>query len=190
LTNDRFGNANSAYSFVNNGFGVLGNQIYIPYNSSFNTNNLSVSIWINPISYSSGLSTLISRFEGGYSNPNSQCWQFLLTPNIAFADLLSASSSNVQASDSVSSHSTIPLNSWTNLVFTFNGNSLSFYENGVLTSTTSQNFAINTNSISGISIGQSRQANGNWNNYNGKLDDIYIYNRVLTQSEITYLATH
>ena len=28
----------------------------------------------------------------------------------------------------------------------------------------------------------------NW--YNGKIDDIRIYNRVLTQEEISYLATH
>jgi hypothetical protein len=29
-----------------------------------------------------------------------------------------------------------------------------------------------------------------WAYFNGKLDDIRIYNRALSQSEITYLATH
>jgi len=47
---------------------------------------------------------------------------------------------------------------------------------------------LNTNSISGISIGQSRQANGNWNNLSGKLDEVAVWGRALNGDEIKALA--
>jgi len=189
LTTDRFGNANSAYNFINTGFGTLGDQIYIPYNSSFNVNNLSISLWVNPSTINTG-GAMINRYEGGYANSNSQAWQFLLVNNNPYAVLDAASTTNSQNVDSLSTHSIIPMNTWTHLVFTFNGSTLLIYTNGNLTASLNQTFVLNTNSTSGISIGQSRQANGNWDNFNGDLDEIRVYNRVLTQTEITYLATH
>jgi len=132
----------------------------------------------------------MNRFEYGYSNPNGQCWQLQLIPSLVYAQILGASPSNSQNSDTTSSYSPIPLGTWTNLIFTLNGNTLTFYVNGVLSSSSPVNFTINTISMSGISIGQSRQANGDWFGYNGSIDDIYIYNRALTQTEVTYLATH
>ena len=40
---------------------------------------------------------------------------------------------------------------------------------------------------SGISIGESNQANGYWNHTNGKIDDIGIWDRALTEDEILNL---
>ena len=47
---------------------------------------------------------------------------------------------------------------------------------------------INKASVSGISIGQSRQANGHWYNFAGKLDDIRIWSRNIGSDEIAFLA--
>ena len=198
LTTDRNNKPNSAYSFSTNAaaVGAIGNEIYVNNNPSFNTNSLSISLWVNPNAYfwnanpNPPLSSLIDRFEGGYSNPNSQVWGINLSSNNVSAYILSAASTNAQSNTTVNSTSTIPLNSWSHIVFTYDGNLLKLYINGVLNSTVTSTVVINTNSTSGISIGESRQSNGNWFNFGGKLDDISIYNRALTQSEITYLATH
>ena len=62
------------------------------------------------------------------------------------------------------------------------------YFNGQLISSIPANgMLMNANGNSGISIGMSIQANGNWDPFNGKIDDIAIWNRALTQQEISVL---
>jgi hypothetical protein len=73
---------------------------------------------------------------------------------------------------------------------TYDGITLCIYKNGILMSSTlSNNMQMNVIGNSGISIGLSTQANGNWAPFDGYIDDIAIYNRALTQQEITALYT-
>jgi len=86
----------------------------------------------------------------------------------------------------------IEVNKWTFVVMTFDGLVLRVYLNGVLTNSRNApvGFQLNTLGVSGMSIGVTRQANGFWQPYDGDIDDVRIYNRAITQSEINYLATH
>ena len=61
------------------------------------------------------------------------------------------------------------------------------YVDGILSATQSHTAAMNIAGNSGISIGESNQANGYWGHTDGKIDDIGIWNRALTQAEITTL---
>ena len=61
------------------------------------------------------------------------------------------------------------------------------YVDGILSATQSHTAAMNIAGNSGISIGESNQANGYWGHTDGKIDDIGIWNRALTQAEITNL---
>ncbi|NCA22273.1 MAG: hypothetical protein EBS86_14185, partial [Crocinitomicaceae bacterium] len=49
LVQDRYGILNSAYEFTTNGWnpGSQLSEVYIPYNSLFNTSQISISTWIN-----------------------------------------------------------------------------------------------------------------------------------------------
>lgn len=194
LTSDRNQISNSCYNFnVNNWtWGSGGDEIYIPYNSSFNSSNITVSAWFMRISngtQNQGL-TVLNRFQYGYSNPNGQTWGIKLNAANQFDTqtwISKASSQNNQESI-VNTGFKIQLNKWYNVIFTFDGQLLKQYINGVLTDSSSlAGFILNTAGISGISIGVSDQANGHWEPFSGKIDDIGIWNRALTQEEVTNL---
>ena len=194
LTTDRTQNSNSCYNFnINNWtWGAGGDEIYIPYNNSFNTTNITVSTWFmkTSIGVQNEGSTIINRFQYGYSSPNGQTWAIGLPYGdntlISTTIIQASNQNNQQAISAIGSQ--IALNTWYNVVFTFDGLELKQYINGIfITSNNLTGFTLNTVGNSGISIGVSDQANGHWGAFGGKIDDIGIWNRALTQEEITAL---
>ena len=193
LTTDRNSLSNSAYDFdfTNVIFGQQNDEIYIPYNSILNSSNISVSVWLYPRSYywngNPNASTIINRFEYGYSNPNGQTWGIGFNQNSIYAAIFEAAPNNSQNNAVVNYANPLVLNTWNNIVFTYNGSLLNLYLNGILVGSTNTTLLLNTAGSSGISIGESNQANGFWHPTDGKIDDIGIWNRALTQPEITAL---
>jgi hypothetical protein len=196
LVQDRYGILNSAYEFTTNGWnpGSQLSEVYIPYNSLFNTSQISISTWIN--SYDWGWpgsnSVVLTRFEQGYSTPNGQSWGVavsLLNPfPLNNGEFYSVLFNQPQNTSSVIGQQ-IPINEWTHLLITFDGITQKQFVNGVFTSqiNSPNGFELNQLGTSGISIGVSNQANGYWSPFNGIIDDIGIWNRALTQQEITDL---
>jgi PKD repeat protein len=83
------------------------------------------------------------------------------------------------------SSSTIPLNTWTHVAGTYDSASIKIYVNGKLedTQSFSEPLAINTEpfSIARSSYGE--------NYFDGLIDDVYVYNRTLSSTEIYELYT-
>lgn len=193
LTSDRNSVANTSYDFdfATASFGNQNDDIYISYSPLLNVSNISVSIWVYPRSYywsgdaGNPRSAIIHRFEYGYSNPNGQVWGIDMTQNNFNAFVLDASPTQ----NNVNNISSMPLtlNVWSNIVFSYDGASLKLYLNGTLINTVNSTLPMNTAGNSGISIGESDQANGYWNFTDAKIDDIGIWNRALTQQEVTNL---
>jgi hypothetical protein len=195
LTTDRLGIVNNAFDFnaFNWSWGSGGDYIYIPYNTAFNSTNITVSVWFtksaNYITNQS-LPSIIKRFEGGYNNPNGQTWGILANTN---GDLLSTfilppNSTNTYSVTLSQDGPVISSNQWHNAVLTFDGTSMKTFFNGqFVTSIPANGMLMNTNGNSGISVGMSTQANGNWDPFNGKIDDIGIWNRALTPQEVAAL---
>jgi len=183
LTTDRNALTNSAFSFSSN-------EIYIPFDSSFNSTNISVSAWINPTNYgSSGQgAAIVHRYQFGYSNPSGEVFRLMLSQdNLGY---IKPEISTVSQTTLFNADSIIPLNTWSFVMFSFDGNSLKTFVNGLLAATTTDtSFLLNVSGNSGLSIGISDQANGLWYAFSGKIDDIGIWNRALTQAEITDLYT-
>jgi hypothetical protein len=75
----------------------------------------------------------------------------------------------------------LPLNTWTHLAATYDGSTLRLYRNGALVATLNRSGAIGTSSgplrIGGNSVWPAEY-------FNGLVDEVRIYNRVLTVSEI------
>jgi uncharacterized protein (TIGR02145 family) len=168
-------------------------EIFIPYSAILSSANTSVMAWINPTNYGwpGSSATIINKFQQGYSNPNGQTWLFQLDGNnlgLIQSFALGPAPSNSQATVS-STGNQVQLNNWSCVIFTFDGANLKTYVNGILQNSTAAPpaFQINTSGTSGISIGVSNAANGFWSPFKGYIDDIAIYNRALTQQEITQL---
>lgn len=195
LTTDRFNSQNSAYSFAPN------QEIYIPNTENLNTYPLTISLWYNASSLEDGMSTNI------FSKYVPAAWNGF---QILLADARNVLNNGVTLNNGfgVSSwylrdinnkvigyygespflQQNISSNVWYHYVFTLDGTGGKIYLNGQL---------IDSHPWTGISGASANQflwkIGGFYNSwYNGKIDDVGVWNRALTQAEITglYNATN
>ena len=164
LTTDRNGVANQAYSFdgIDDYISILRN-----YQGSFTT-----SIWFNS-NGNSQYKPLIDAFDVN--------WEIQIM-NSFLAYVSFDNSSNIQV---FNSSILITNNNWNNLICTFNSNILNFYLNG----NQIDQFTVNTLPINSGNYFLGASLTGSAQYFEGKLDDIGIWNRALTQQEITNLYT-
>jgi len=190
LTNDRNNEASNAYDFdyVNAIFGLQNDEIFVPYSSLMNVSNITVSVWINPRSYfwsgdsANPNSTIINRYQNTYSTPSGGSWGITFNETSVTGFIVGSNGNSIGSS--VVSNNALALNQWHHLVMTYNGTQIKLYVNGNLASTQNYSGLMNIAGNSGISIGESNQANGYWSHTNGKIDDIGIWDRALTEEEI------
>lgn len=170
LTTDRFGNANSAYSF--NG----SNSIDIGVNGfSTGNNQATLSGWVYITTNPAGVSYIV-----GYGNPNVSGSVFA-TGIYGAAGLFGTFSGAVY---DVISNINCPSNSW-NLVTTVketNG-TIKIYLNGnfIFTQTVATPLLNNVSGRIGRAVWNSSEY------WNGKIDDVAIWNRALSATEVMAL---
>jgi hypothetical protein len=174
LGTDRFGNQNSAYSFNGlNQFISSPAQTYLNLGAS----DFSISLWV---SYSDNVTNqfLLGRSDGSF---NANKW-------IVYYDYIpSQYSFHVNTTGGASSLSGkanwgFQSNNWLHLAITKSGTSYKTYLNGKLSgSSTGPSSVSATTSV--LTLGMVE--NAGW--LKGKLDDVRIYNRVLSEKEINIL---
>jgi len=171
LTNDRFGKANSAYSFNGSSNFISLKSNYIQDFSS----KFTISVWVNESYLNPNYNqTLVSsnafRFQTGSG-----------TKSLAVAAAWSPTGIPQPATSNI-----IQLNTWTNVILVKNDTTVNFYING---SKYDSSFSISSSLlVNNLRIGADGLTHIGLNDYfNGKLDDIAIYNRVLSNSEIQSL---
>ena len=169
LTTDRNGNLNNAYNFENS-------TIEVSHNPSLGftpTSSFSVSFWFNKTT-----SSLVYHFMGKRPNEGpSFNWQFAgRTNQTSFGSSLGVGLYNGAISPNGQVNGI-----WTFLTGIYNNGLWSLYENGQLV--VSNTYIASADNICSLTFGNS----GNFEFYHGKLDDIGIWNRALTQQEITNL---
>lgn len=181
LTTNRFGEKNSAYNF-NGGYIKLNN---CPLVSGFNNiSEFTISLWLNSSKIPSGSMFVQSTANGNYSNltlylSDQKAYYDVFPPPYGF----------------LGSPQLITLNTWKHLVIERKGNYRAIYLDGTLVATdNSAEQYTNTGgygndlnyNVSQALIGKTHQTNNGWD-FNGKLDDIRIYNRLLSEKEIKIL---
>jgi uncharacterized repeat protein (TIGR01451 family) len=166
LTTDRFGQSNKAYGFD-------GNSDYISTIRN-GMNNFSVSLWFNTTQNSA-----YTPFIDAH-NANWEIYLKNLKPN--FTNWIT-SPTNYQE---LTSQTTANLNQWHHLVCNYSSGNLQLFLNNILISSF-QNVTISTVTNGSFYFGAS--ISGTIQYFNGKLDDIGIWNRALTPCEIQALYT-
>ena len=187
LTTDRYGNANCAYSYNGNN-----NYIMIPNTSTLSGfADITISGWVNisqfPSSISDGLSGLVTKWYGNGScggvTDNYAC--YIRTNN----QFIGATNQYRVYPNDLQTPSNLTTSNWYHFVMIHNSVSGgSFYINGILVSTYTTIGAL-CSSTNPLYFGCDRILGTLNRFFNGKLDDIGIWNRALTQSEITGLYT-
>ena len=183
LTSDRFGNVGKAYSFLNN-------YILVPSSNLFNSNDLSVSMWIS----SSSTQSQVPFIRLTYSDASNEHFGFTLNfyhqSGVEFVAKYNnpscAPGSGWERNEKIQN---ILDSNFHHIVGTIIGNTMNLYIDGILSNTITTPYSQTSSCWNGdIQIGR------NWSNFTdyfiGKIDDIRFYNRALSQSEVTYLSTH
>jgi hypothetical protein len=174
LSIDRFGNPNSAYLFDG-----VDDYIQINDNQSLNPSLMTISAWIN---ISDTNQTVLPIFyKGEYEVYSLEAFKFAIKQN---SNCLSYSGGGWVGNSFPNFN--YDQNNWYNLVGVFDGSNVKFYINGILVSATPTSVATIDNCSQageGFHIGRYHIYDPNY--FKGKIDDIGIWNRALTQQEIT-----
>jgi hypothetical protein len=183
LTTDRFGNADKAY-----GFDGLDDNIVVNNSNSLNPNQLSVSVWYlatgnNMCVISKNNPSNALNFS--YQIKHQDQYQSITGLNTAWGN---GNCNGYSANEFWGSDGQIPSLQWVNITFTIDDIGIGrVYFNGNLVSTYTGTTLFSCNDPSTIL----KFGGPNWNNdvewFNGIIDDIGIWNRALSQQEITDL---
>jgi len=175
LTSDRFGNVGKAYSF--NGSGAF---INVPNSSSLQFNSqITISIWLNAFILNSPANYLLSKGADG-GTPYS--WTMPAWPTgLMELNLWNNNNGNY----TISTSTPISTNQWRNVVITYDGIMGKTYLDGQLNNSVPFTASVFSN-IYDLKFGR-RHTSGLPYFFNGKLDDIAIYNHALTATEIQQL---
>lgn len=174
LDNDRFSNPNSAYSFKSNNINCGSNAI-------LDLDNLTISAWINADTIIPDWQTIVCKFE---ANPWGSYGIYLFDKKIS---AYFQTDTTFSSFEEVRSNISISTNNWYHVVASHDTlTGIKLYINGVLDSALNKQFHILNCPTDSLRIG-SQGLSYSFPLLGGKIDDIGIWNRALTPTEVTDL---
>ncbi len=184
-TTDRFGNPNSAYFFDG-----MDDYISVPNSPILNPPNaMSIALYFYPTR--TGIQILLGKVA--YTGAVSTQYQITMNdpsyPGVKFGVNSAASgcAGTPVNTGSVNTNIPIDLDTWHCIVGTFDNGVQKIYLNGVLMQTINTGFTtLNSCSNATIQIGKWWSADPF--QFQGKIDDVRIYNRALNQEEVSALC--
>ena len=187
LTTDRFGNANSAYSFDG-----VNDRISISHNQALSPSIVTVSLWFNASTFlntDGNQSQLVSKREfSGWGSA------YELGIGKMPPEYLNSSTNTLYTNYTISnnnytkhySSSGLTVNDWHQAAYSHDGQYVKFYIDGILVYETPSNGELSDPGQLPLWFG-GRPGGIGRSFYNGLLDEIAIYNRVLNAAEIQQL---
>jgi hypothetical protein len=183
LTTDRFGVVNSAYNF--NG---VSNYIEVPSNTQLSfTSAYSISAWVNLNNYTStgwpNQAAIVSKVDGtGWYGG----YELVGLSDASGISKNLFTSGNIGGANVSLNKSGLSINQWYNAIVTYNGFKIKLFVNGVCVDSLNKTGNLQTSSNS-LRFGRRRPSFDNF--LNGKIDDVCLWNRALTNCEIQQLYT-
>ena len=170
-TADRRGEAGKALLFEGSG---SNDYVQAPFNQALSSSSFSYSIWARPTSTTTNHGSPITfRGNGGGFN------LYKMPTNIWSHWTGDGSWRKFDAQ-------AISLN-WTALAFTHDGTTGKCYQNGILVASLNKNYLPNQSEV--LRIGSGSASNGPTYFFKGAIDEVRIWNRVLSAEEISSLYT-
>ena len=185
LTTDRFGVVNSAYNFngVSNYIEVLSNA-QLSFSSAY-----SISAWVNFSTFNSGgypyQPAIVSKIDGG-------CWyggyELVGAGDASGVSKTISTFGNIGGANVSLNKSGLSINQWYNAIVTYNGLKIKLFVNGVCVDSLNKTGNLQTSTIP-LRFGR-RGGGPSYDCWlNGKIDDVCLWNRALTNCEIQQLYT-
>lgn len=166
FTTDRNGNPNAALNI--NGTGASATITGLPYSNNART----IAFWAKANSMYSSYNYTFSYGSIGGSSACGGSFNNSTVDFLGYANNLSGTSSNI-------------INTWYFFTYTYDGTNAKIYKNGVLLSTVAKTWnTINNNDLFKLGVGI-----GGEFEFNGAIDDLKIYNYVLSDADINTIYT-
>ena len=191
LIPDRFSKPNSAYAFNGSSFMI------IPEDSSLrlSNTNFTINYWVKIYQYGGSYGNFVISKRGANQNNGWSAGFAGLLSNISAPGVSTFTTASITV-PTLTSLNPVPLNSWHMITITYNKSSLveTMFVDGVLSATQGQTPSPNASTNVDMYIGGDSQGpfvNPNFFAYlfNGGIDDIRIYNRLLSNSDLSKLYT-
>jgi hypothetical protein len=162
-------------------FNGSSSRIALPQNSLNSFTQYSISTWIN--TSSSADQTIINNW--GYQNTQAEQGWLIQKPTSNKIRVLNYNGGATQIYDSTG---VISLSTWVNVIVTNTQSQIKIYFNGVLDSThSSSGFTFNASYPMRPHIGAYQYSGGTYGFFNGSIDQVRIFNKALSASEVTTL---
>lgn len=181
-TVNRFGNANSAYSFN----GTASSYIQLPNNALLKpTNAISFSAWIKPGTLPSAIGSYILYTKNAASSNFEAYALVIYNAGAAGHKFRVAKGDGLGSVSFVDGTTSLVTNTWYYVAFTMDNSQLKIYINGVLENTTVTSYSFNYDPTRNVYFGGTNET---YNlPYEGALDNARFYSRILSASEINQL---
>ena len=173
LTEDRHGNANSAYYFDG-----INDLIEAPNSSVLESQIYSLSLWFNAEKDTGAMISLSDFFP---TENNCGYYLSILDGKLRVQNQIGGFQWVRSIDDDITS-----INEWHHVVATYDGEVIKTYLNGALVHTHEDSHVIDFSEHNPLMIGTySTQADATW--FQGSLDEVRIYDRVLSPAEVEQL---
>jgi RHS repeat-associated protein len=137
------------------------------------TNEITISAWVYPTSGAQGY--VVSKWRA----------YILQFTGTAYGNTMQGAIYNSGSFTPLATSTTIPLNTWSHVVFTYNKTISKIYINGELSGNTTSTASIDTNN-NNLTIG-GRNSTDRTRDFNGTIDEVHVYNTALRDDEIKEL---
>ena len=176
LTTDRYGTLDAAYYFDG-----INDRIEVTDQPNLRCRKITISVWILPNPFLPGLQIV---YKADLSTANNEAYSV----NSSHAAIKDSSNSMPGVGWRICSFiQPASSTSWSHLLFTYDGDSLTTYINGIKKNQISHHGLIDSCAIGNLRFGFNHLSSGNGDPFHGKIDDIGIWNRALSLQEITNL---
>ncbi len=158
-----------------------------PVGVNYGTSPRSLSAWIYPTAAPSSSTTAVPAAYG-------QCVYNGVSTNLGmeFGFYLDSSMDlhfwGCGSNYDFNTNQTIPLDQWSNVVVTYNGSTVIVYLNGVLIASQARTMVSQGSSTPQVEIGSASLMDGTPDYFTGNVDDVRIYTRALSPTEVSELA--
>ncbi len=157
-------------------FGTSNNYVSVPDSSSLNPTSISVSAWVYPTSFVLWDSVVMKASSGAW------------TDGYGLAHYQGTNDINFYINNYNANYATgtMSLNKWSFVVGTYNNTHISLYINGALVNSHPYSGAIN-NVAAPLFIGMGAGGGGVQYLWHGSIDEVQVWNKSLSQNEISEL---
>ncbi len=159
-----------------------GDLLDVPNNPTLNPNVITMSVWVNPDTITGGNEYLVSKplYNHWYGYPYAE-YALRINPDGTIGCWVSNYDNILDSNTAISS------GSWSLITCTYDGSEEKVYIDGVLDNSLSISEPIQA-STQDLAIG-SRSTTNPGESFQGTMDDVEIYNRVLSDSDVADLYT-